>query len=106
LVVVSDAEPRTASIVAEAALRLKSDTSYTFVVNKAPRSGGRLDMAHLAQDVSSARAVIRIDTVPDEASRVMEGDFNWDEAPASWQVGFRELAAVLTSDWDELGLTA
>src|SRR5919201_1164111 len=106
VVVVSDAEPRTASMVAEAALRLKSDTSYTFVVNKAPRSGGRLDMAHLAQDVSSARAVICIDTAPEEASRLSEGDFSWEEAPASWQVGFRELAAVLTSDWDELGLTA
>ena len=101
LVLVSDA-----SLVAEAALRLKGDTSYTFVVNKAPRAGGWLDMAHLAQDVASARAVIRIDTAPEEASRVTEGDFNWDEAPASWQVGFRELAAVLTSDWDELGLTA
>jgi MinD-like ATPase involved in chromosome partitioning or flagellar assembly len=106
LVVVSDAEPRTASLVAEAALRLSPDTSYTFVVNKAPRSGGRLDMANLAQDVSSARAVIRIDTAPEEASRLSEGEFSWEEAPASWQVGFRELAAVLTSDWDELGLTA
>ena len=106
LVLVSDAEPRTASLVAEAALRLKAETSYTFVVNKAPRTGGRLDMEHLAQDVSSARAVIRIDTAPEEASRLTEGDFNWEEAPASWQVGFRELAAVLTSDWDELGLTA
>jgi MinD-like ATPase involved in chromosome partitioning or flagellar assembly len=106
LVVVSDAEPRTASMVAEAALRLSPDTSYTFVVNKAPRSGGRLDMAHLAQDVSSARAVIRIDTAPEDASRLSEGEFSWEEAPASWQVGFRELAAVLTSDWDELGLTA
>jgi MinD-like ATPase involved in chromosome partitioning or flagellar assembly len=106
LVMVSDGEPRTASLVAEAALRLPSDISYTFVVNKAPRSGGRLDMGHLAQDVHAARAVIRIEAAAEQAARVAEGEFNWGEAPESWQVGFRELAAVLTSDWDELGLTA
>jgi MinD-like ATPase involved in chromosome partitioning or flagellar assembly len=106
VVMVSDAEPRTASLVAEAALRLPPDTSYTFVVNKAPRTGGRLDMEHLIQDLSMARAVIRIEAAAEHAGRVAEGEFNWEEAPESWQVGFRELAAVLTSDWGELGLTA
>jgi MinD-like ATPase involved in chromosome partitioning or flagellar assembly len=106
VVLVSDAEPRTASLVAEAALRLPEDTAFTFVVNKAPRSGGRLDMDNLAQDVSAARAVIKIDAVGEEASRVAEGEFDWEEAPAAWQVAFRELAAVLATDWDELGLTA
>jgi MinD-like ATPase involved in chromosome partitioning or flagellar assembly len=106
VVLVSDAEPPTASLVAEAALRLPAETAFTFVVNKAPRSGGRLDMDNLAQDVSSARAVIRIETAPEEASLVAEGEFDWEEAQASWQLAFRELAAVLATDWDELGLTA
>jgi MinD-like ATPase involved in chromosome partitioning or flagellar assembly len=106
VVMVSDGEPRTASLVAEAALRLPQETSFTFVVNKAPRAGGRLDMNHLVQDLSTARAVIRIEAAAEQAARVAEGEFSWEEAPESWQVGFRELAAVLTSDWGELGLTA
>jgi len=36
---------------------------------------------------------------------VTDGEFNWNDAPDGWQVGFRELAAVLAAEWGPLGLT-
>lgn len=93
LVLVSDADPVTASMVAEAALRLPPETSFTFVVNKVPRSGSRLNVRHLAEDIPAARGVIEIETNAAAAARVTDGEFNWNDAPDSWQIGFRELAA-------------
>ncbi len=106
LVLVSDAEPPTASLVAGAALRLAGSSSFTVVVNKLPRSGGRLDLAHLAEDLGAARGVIRINQDAEAAARVSDGEFTWDTAPEAWQVALRELAAVLAVDWEDLGLTA
>ncbi len=105
LVVVSDAEPRTASLVAEAVLRLPGSTSYTFVVNRVPRSGSRLDIRHLEEDLHSARGLIRVEADQAAASRVAEGEFTWSGAPDSWQVAFRELAALLAADWERLGVS-
>jgi len=105
LVLVTDADPITASLVAEAALRLAPETSFTFVVNKVPRSGSRLNVQHLAEDIPAARAVIEIEAHAAAAARVTDGEFNWNDAPDGWQVGFRELAAVLAAEWGPLGLT-
>ena len=106
LVLVSDAEPPTASLVAGAALRLAGSSSFTVVVNKVPRSGGRLDLGHLAEDLGAARGLIRINQDVEAAARVADGEFSWDTAPEAWQVALRELAAVLAVDWEDLGLTA
>ena len=106
LVIVSDAEPLTASVVVEAARRLRDERSYTLVVNKLPRSGVRLDLAELAGELSPARGVIRVGNDPEAATRVADGSFRWETAPESWQLAFRELAAVLAADWQQLDLIA
>jgi hypothetical protein len=36
---------------------------------------------------------------------VSRGEFNWRDAPDNWQVAFRELAAILATDWAILGFT-
>lgn len=106
VVMVSDADPLTASVVAEAAQRLRDDKSYTVVVNKMPRSGGRLDMERLVGEVSNARGVIGVGAYSDAAARLAEGQFSWESAPDDWQLAFRKLAAVLAADWQQLDLIA
>lgn len=106
LVLVSDADPLTAGIVAEAARAMGQDRSYTVVVNKVPRSGGRLDMASLVSEMGSARGVIGVGADGEAAARVTDGSFNWDAAPDDWQLAYRKLAAVLTTDWQQLDLIA
>jgi MinD-like ATPase involved in chromosome partitioning or flagellar assembly len=106
LVMVSDADPLTASVVVEAAQRLRDDKSYAVVVNKLPRSGGRLDMDRLVREVSAARGVIAVSADPEAAGRLAEGRFNWESAPDDWQLAFRKLAAVLATDWQQLDLIA
>ncbi|TMD07219.1 MAG: hypothetical protein E6J02_07310 [Chloroflexi bacterium] len=87
-------------------MRLAGSSSFTVVVNKVPRSGGRLDLGHLAEDLGAARGLIRINQDVEAAARVADGEFSWDTAPEAWQVALRELAAVLAVDWEDLGLTA
>jgi MinD-like ATPase involved in chromosome partitioning or flagellar assembly len=106
LVIVSDAEPLTASVVVEAARRLRDERSYTLVINNLPRSGVRLDLVELAGEVSPARGVIRVAADPEAAARVADGSFRWETAPEGWQLAFRELAAVLAADWQQLDLIA
>ena len=106
LVIVSDADPLTAGIVAEAARAMGSDRSYTVVVNKLPRSGGRLDMESLIGEMGSARGVIGVGADAEAAARVTDGSFLWDAAPVEWQLAFRKLAAVLATDWQQLDLIA
>jgi MinD-like ATPase involved in chromosome partitioning or flagellar assembly len=106
LVMVSDADPLTAGIVVEAGRRLRDNRSYTVVVNKLPRSGGRLDMEGLVGEAKSARGVIGVGADSNAAAKVANGRFSWDAAPDDWQLAFRKLAAVLASDWQQLDLIA
>ena len=94
IVLVSDAEPSTASLVAEAAQLLTRAAPPMFlVVNKLPRKGGRLDLEMLSRAVPDARALIALAAEPESASALAAGDWTWDDAPDSWRVSVRELAA-------------
>jgi MinD-like ATPase involved in chromosome partitioning or flagellar assembly len=105
IVLLTDAEPSTASLVAEAAQLLKRAGPPMFlVVNKLPRKGARLDMEMLSRAVPDARALIRVSAEPESASALAAGDWTWDDAPAAWQISLRELAAVMVADWAGLGL--
>jgi MinD-like ATPase involved in chromosome partitioning or flagellar assembly len=105
IVLVTDAEPSTASLVAEAALLLKRAGPPMFlVVNKMPRKGARLDLEMLSRAVPDARALITLSTDPRTASALAAGDFTWDDAPESWRLSVSELAAVMVTDWPGLGL--
>jgi MinD-like ATPase involved in chromosome partitioning or flagellar assembly len=107
IVLVSDSEPSTASLVAEAsAMLVRSGPPLFLVINKLPRKGGRLDLEQVSRAIPDARCLIAMDSEPEVASRLSAGDFTWERAPASWQRSMRELAAVMVKDWPDLGLAA
>ena len=106
IVLVSDGDPITAGLVAEAGHRLPAGTPFTYVLNKQPRSGGRVNVDQLADEIPGARGLIQVEPDPGAAASLTEGRFDWEHAPAPWAVSFRELAAVLAADWAPLGLAA
>jgi MinD-like ATPase involved in chromosome partitioning or flagellar assembly len=105
VVLVSDAEPATASLVAEAAQQLRAlETPVTLVVNRAS-GGSRLDIERFGQSMRWAQHLVTLGNEPPAAAAINTGGFDWDRAPRSWRVSTRELAAVVAGDWDRLGLT-
>ncbi|TMF85371.1 MAG: hypothetical protein E6I08_13890 [Chloroflexi bacterium] len=106
VVLVSDADPATASLVADVARRLPAEASYAMVVNKLPRHGSRLNLEHLSEDVPSARGLVQIEADGEAAARVSLGDFTWEDSPSEWRLAVRQLAAFLAADWEALGRTA
>jgi hypothetical protein len=58
----------------------------------------------VSRAMPQARAMIVLDADPAAASRLAAGDFTWDEAPKGWDRSVRELAAVMVTDWPDLGL--
>ena len=104
-ILVSDAEPATAGLVAEASLQLRTlHVPVTLVVNRANR-GGRLDVERFAQSIRWARGLVTISDERRAAASIGTGDFNWDHAPRAWRQAVRELGALLAGDWERLGLT-
>jgi MinD-like ATPase involved in chromosome partitioning or flagellar assembly len=104
IIAVSDAEPATASLVAEAICRIPLAAPLSLVVNKMPARGGRLDLNRLAETLPSVDHVVVIQADVKTASTLGVGAFNWDHAPTAWQRSVRELAAVLIGSWAHLGL--
>lgn len=107
IVLVSDADPSTASLVAEAAELLKrSGLPVYLVVNKMPSRGGRLDLDAVSRAVREARGLITLRARPAAAAQLTGGDFAWDRAPEDWKVALDELCAVIASDWRDLELSS
>jgi MinD-like ATPase involved in chromosome partitioning or flagellar assembly len=106
LVLLSDAHPSTASLVAEAAELLRTvGPPITLVVNKMPRRSP-LDLGALERLVEDAQGLVTLADDPRAATRVTSGEYSWDEAPAAWRRSIRELAVSLLADWPRLGITA
>jgi MinD-like ATPase involved in chromosome partitioning or flagellar assembly len=104
LVLVSDADPATASLVAEAAMYLRSTgLPMWLVVNRMPSSGSRLRVASLEEHLSFARGLVLLPSHEAAARRVASGAFDWREAPGSWSRAVRQLATVLAASWPEIG---
>jgi MinD-like ATPase involved in chromosome partitioning or flagellar assembly len=107
LLLISDAHPSTASLVAEAAEQLQqAGPPITIVVNKLPRSRRELtiDLSAFDELVPEARGLLTVEEEPQAAARVARGEFQWRDAPESWNESIRELAVGLAADWPELGL--
>jgi len=107
MVLVTDAEPATATLVAEASKRLlRSGAPVTLVVNKLPRNT-RLDVDELAREVDRAAGMATVELNQVAATRVSAGEFSWDEgSPGPWATTVRELVAGLVAGWAALGLTS
>jgi MinD-like ATPase involved in chromosome partitioning or flagellar assembly len=107
LVLLSDAHPATASLVAEAAELLRTvGPPLTLVVNKMPRKRDtRLDLAGLESLVPDAHGLVTLDEDLRSATKVASGDYSWDDAPEQWRRAIRELAVSLQADWPALGIT-
>lgn len=106
ILLVTDAEPATASLVAEAgALVAESGRPLTVVVNKMPTGKIQLDLAQFGAYLPQATAMVTLPSQPDAAALLSAGSFDWRDAPEPWKRACRELAVVITSAWPELGLT-
>jgi MinD-like ATPase involved in chromosome partitioning or flagellar assembly len=107
IVLISDAHPATASLVAEAAELLRTvGPPLTLVVNKMPRKRDtRLDLEGLEGLVPDAHGLITLDEDLRSATKVASGDYSWDDAPDQWRRAIRELAVSLQADWPALGIT-
>jgi MinD-like ATPase involved in chromosome partitioning or flagellar assembly len=106
VVLVTDAEPATASIVAEAAALLRQEgVPLYLLVNKMPSTGSRLDVAALEAYIPQARGLVVLPSNQRAASQLATGLFDWRDAPAGWKRAIREVAAALVADWPELGAT-
>jgi MinD-like ATPase involved in chromosome partitioning or flagellar assembly len=108
LVLISDAHPSTASLVAEAAELLRTvGPPLTLVVNKLPRKRDvRLDLDGLERLVPDAHGLVTLAEDQRSATRVAGGDYSWDDAPEPWRRSIRELAVSLQADWPGLGITS
>jgi MinD-like ATPase involved in chromosome partitioning or flagellar assembly len=106
VVLVTDAEPATASIVAEAAALLRQEgVPLYLLVNKMPSTGSRLDVGALEAYIPQARGLVVLPANQHAASQLATGMFDWRDAPGGWKRALREVAAALVADWPELGAT-
>jgi MinD-like ATPase involved in chromosome partitioning or flagellar assembly len=105
VVLLTDAQPATASLVAHSAeLLQQSGRPITVVVNRMPPKGARLDLDRLSRYLPAARGLVVIPDQVQAATRLAGGGFDWRDAPSGWQLAVRQLAVVLVADWRRLGL--
>jgi MinD-like ATPase involved in chromosome partitioning or flagellar assembly len=106
VVLVSDLEPATASLVAEAAALLAQDGLPTWLVMNKSGIPTDLDLRAFGAVVPHARGMITIRSDLQAARQVAAGRFNWMDAPASWKVAVRELAVALVAEWPPQGIAS
>jgi MinD-like ATPase involved in chromosome partitioning or flagellar assembly len=106
VVLVSDLEPATASLVAEAAALLAQDGLPTWLVMNKSGIQTDLDLRAFGAVVPHARGMITIRSDLTAARQVAAGRFNWVDAPASWKVAVRELAVALVAEWPAQGIAS
>ena len=104
VVLVSDSEPSTASLVAEAAALLKQDGLPIWLAMNKTGVPTDLDLRAFGSVIGHARGLVEIRSELQAARQVASGRFNWVDAPRSWKVAARELAAALVADWAPLGI--
>lgn len=106
VVLVSDVEPATAGLVAEAAALLQQDGMPTWLVMNKAGIPTDLDLRAFGAVVPHARGLVEIRSDLAAARQVAAGQFNWVDAPARWKVAVRELAVALLADWPQLGIAS
>lgn len=106
LVVVVEAGPLAAALVAEAGARLAGCAAgAVLAVNRIPPRG--LEVGGLEHELPAARGLVAIGSDERQVARLAAGTFAWDAAARrGWDLPLRELAAVLAADWPRQGLAA
>jgi MinD-like ATPase involved in chromosome partitioning or flagellar assembly len=104
IVLVSDGEPATASLVVEAAAVLRRDGAPIWLVMNKASEATRLDLRAFGAVIPHARGLVEVSTEMAAARAVASGRFNWQEAPRTWRRSLRELAAALVLEWPTLGI--
>jgi MinD-like ATPase involved in chromosome partitioning or flagellar assembly len=105
VLLVTDADPSTASIVAEAAGLLRRQEVPTWLVVNKMTPASRLQVSSLEAFVPYAHGLLVLPEHHAGARRVAGGTFEWRDAPPGWKVAVRELAAALATAWPGLGLS-
>ena len=107
VVLITDAEPTTASLVTEAAALLRRESvPIWLLVNKMSRSRtARLDLPALESYIPQARGLVTVAFEQRAARIVSAGMFDWRDAPRSWRIAVREVAADLVAAWPSLDVT-
>lgn len=106
VVLVSDAEPSTASLVVEAGMLLAEERLPLWLVINKMDAKARLDAAAVERYLPEARGLVIVPSQPLAANRLPAQTFDWRDAPSEWKRRLRELAAALVADWSRLGATA
>jgi MinD-like ATPase involved in chromosome partitioning or flagellar assembly len=107
VLLVTDAEPSTASLVTEAAAMLRRESMPVWiVVNKLAHGGTRrLDLPALERYIPHARGLVTVAFDARAASVVAGGNFHWRDAPKTWCRSIREMAADLAAAWPGMDAT-
>jgi MinD-like ATPase involved in chromosome partitioning or flagellar assembly len=105
VVLVSDPDPTTASLVESAAGVLSQRGSRIWlVVNKVPKGRSRLDIQAFGSYVAYARGLVTLPVDPEGVRPLTTSAFDWNQAPAGLRRGIAELAADLIGAWPEVGV--
>ncbi|HEV2953420.1 MAG TPA: EsaB/YukD family protein [Candidatus Dormibacteraeota bacterium] len=100
VLLVSDGDPATASVVIEAAQRLDQlGRPALVVVNRLPARRPRLDVDRLAGHLPQPWRLRVIPEDNDAAALVTTAAFDWTDAPAAWNQSVRELVVAMMSEW-------
>ena len=106
LVLVTDAEPDTASLVWEAARWLEHDAPPLVAGRQqAQRSLARWTSPRSSGLIPFARGLATVPHRPAAAEQLQAGRFSWSRPPADWSIAIRELAALLVADWPRASAT-
>lgn len=105
-VLVTEADPAAASLVAEAGQLLAgAGRPITVVVNKMPATRSFLALDRFEAAVPYASGLIVVPNEQHAAGQLTTGQFDWRTAPKSWRHALRRLAVAITAEWAALGLT-
>jgi MinD-like ATPase involved in chromosome partitioning or flagellar assembly len=106
VVLVSDPEPSTASLVAEAAGVLRPDGLPIWLVMNKAGIATDLDLRAFGAVIPHAWGLTEVPNNLSAARTVAAGSFDWRDAPGAWKRALRELTASIVADWPQLGISA
>lgn len=110
IVVVTDSQPSSARVVAQACKDVLSltDKPLTLVVNRWRQGQPAINLRRLMHHVDTGTpvALTLLEEERKAATSLAAGRFSWVDAPTTWQQSVREIACVLVGRWRQMGVIA